>query len=207
MGKTAEKIEAVALKLFAERGYEGTSVRAICEAAGTNVNAVSYHFGGKQALYTAIVDRYSSRRLDAAARIVGEPPRDLADFETRLHLYAEELLASYLAAPELLIVMFAEWQQGFRNYGGGDVTEKLVAEGKLLTDFLTKARHRRLLRKGVDPAIVAGALFERLSNQVRYAEAIEAVYGVSVADPAYRRHWIKQTVDLLLFGAARPKEE
>ena len=44
-------IEA-AMELFAEKGYEGTSVRDLAMAAGVNVAAVSYHFGSKDALYT-----------------------------------------------------------------------------------------------------------------------------------------------------------
>ena len=42
-----------ALQLFAERGYAQTSVRAIAQAAGTNVAAIAYHFGDKARLYTA----------------------------------------------------------------------------------------------------------------------------------------------------------
>ena len=40
-----------AIKLFAEKGYEGTSVRDLATAAGVNVAAVSYHFGSKDELY------------------------------------------------------------------------------------------------------------------------------------------------------------
>jgi AcrR family transcriptional regulator len=42
----------VAIALFAEKGYEGTSVRDLATAAGVNVAAVNYHFGSKDALYT-----------------------------------------------------------------------------------------------------------------------------------------------------------
>lgn len=40
-----------AIALFAEKGYEGTSVRDLATAAGVNVAAVSYHFGSKDELY------------------------------------------------------------------------------------------------------------------------------------------------------------
>src|SRR5882762_8534622 len=40
-----------AMELFAEKGYEGASVRDLAAAAGVNVAAVSYHFGSKDALY------------------------------------------------------------------------------------------------------------------------------------------------------------
>ena len=46
-----ERLIDAAIKLFAEKGYEGTSVRDLATAAGVNVAAVSYHFGSKDTLY------------------------------------------------------------------------------------------------------------------------------------------------------------
>lgn len=50
---TRARLLAAALQLFAERGFVQTSVRAIADAAGTNVAAIAYHFGDKARLYTA----------------------------------------------------------------------------------------------------------------------------------------------------------
>jgi TetR/AcrR family transcriptional regulator, regulator of cefoperazone and chloramphenicol sensitivity len=36
---------------FAEKGFEGATVRSICDRANANIAAVNYHFGGKEALY------------------------------------------------------------------------------------------------------------------------------------------------------------
>jgi TetR/AcrR family transcriptional regulator, upper aerobic nicotinate degradation pathway regulator len=44
------RILRAAKKLFAIHGFDGTSVRQICEEAGANVALVSYHFGGKEKL-------------------------------------------------------------------------------------------------------------------------------------------------------------
>ena len=37
-------------ELFAERGYAGTSIRAIVKKAGVFLSAVNYHFGSKEQL-------------------------------------------------------------------------------------------------------------------------------------------------------------
>ncbi|MBU1352961.1 MAG: CerR family C-terminal domain-containing protein [Gammaproteobacteria bacterium] len=50
---TRARLLAAALQLFSERGFAQASVRAIAEAAGTNVAAIAYHFGDKAGLYTA----------------------------------------------------------------------------------------------------------------------------------------------------------
>lgn len=54
---TAERILAVARRLFARDGFEGTSVRALTREAGANLGAVTYHFESKEALYHEVLDR------------------------------------------------------------------------------------------------------------------------------------------------------
>jgi AcrR family transcriptional regulator len=54
---TRTKILDAAEHLFAERGYRGTSVRAITDLAGANLAAVGYHFGSKAELLAAVVRR------------------------------------------------------------------------------------------------------------------------------------------------------
>ncbi len=49
--ETRERLLEAAGKLFAERGYESTSVRDITAEADCNVASVNYHFGGKENLY------------------------------------------------------------------------------------------------------------------------------------------------------------
>jgi AcrR family transcriptional regulator len=52
-GARANLVRA-ALRLFAEKGYEGASTREICDAAGANLSAIRYYFGDKAGLYRTV---------------------------------------------------------------------------------------------------------------------------------------------------------
>jgi AcrR family transcriptional regulator len=52
---TRERILKAAERLFAERGYDGTSIRAIVAKARVNQAAINYHFDGKDGLYREVL--------------------------------------------------------------------------------------------------------------------------------------------------------
>ena len=52
---TKSRLLEAAGEEFAEKGFEGATVRCICDRAGTNLAAVNYHFGDKEQLYEQAV--------------------------------------------------------------------------------------------------------------------------------------------------------
>jgi AcrR family transcriptional regulator len=82
---TATRLLDAAERIFADEGIEAASVRAITQAAGANIAAVSYHFGSKQDLVVALLERrvtemHDARRplLDAALAASHVTARDIA---------------------------------------------------------------------------------------------------------------------------------
>lgn len=73
---TQERLLDAAERLFAERGFEGTSLRAVTQAAGTSVSAAHYHFGSKRALWGATLRRrvepVNRRRLELLEQCIHE---------------------------------------------------------------------------------------------------------------------------------------
>ncbi|EOX4278415.1 TetR/AcrR family transcriptional regulator [Vibrio cholerae] len=55
---TKEKILDVAEGLFAEYGFNDTSLRTLTSKAGVNLASVNYHFGDKKTLVRAVLNRY-----------------------------------------------------------------------------------------------------------------------------------------------------
>ena len=69
---TRGQILAAAGAEFAERGYDGASVRAIAARAGVNPALISHYFGGKESLFAAVV-RLPFTPDDVFDRVAGAP--------------------------------------------------------------------------------------------------------------------------------------
>jgi AcrR family transcriptional regulator len=67
-------------RLFAERGFDGTSIEEIAAQAGVSKPVVYEHFGGKEGLYAVVVDR-EVERLTAVTVALSEGPYSKPKFE------------------------------------------------------------------------------------------------------------------------------
>ncbi|MYW00503.1 TetR/AcrR family transcriptional regulator [Streptomyces sp. SID3343] len=75
-----EQLIDIGRTLFAERGYDATSVEEIAHKAGVSKPVVYEHFGGKEGLYAVVVDRETSALLDmVTSALTGGHPRELLE--------------------------------------------------------------------------------------------------------------------------------
>jgi AcrR family transcriptional regulator len=124
---TTERILDAAERLFAEHGFEGTSIRAIVDSAKVNLAAIHYHFKSKEALLEAVLTRRISIVTDArlekleAAEAAAAPRSPSVD----------EILRAFIAPT----VEFAQ-----RNEAGATFVQlmsRMFTEPRFsLTDFL-----------------------------------------------------------------------
>ncbi|TDE07461.1 TetR/AcrR family transcriptional regulator [Jiangella asiatica] len=66
-----EQLLDVGRALFAERGFDGTSIEEISARAGVSKPVVYEHFGGKEGLYAVVVDREMEGLLDRITTALG----------------------------------------------------------------------------------------------------------------------------------------
>ena len=102
---TKERILDAAERLFADHGFPATSMRDITQEAGVNLAAVNYHFGSKEALLIAAVERSTApvnrarlERLDALETAAGDAPVE-----------TEQIVRAFLTP---LFEKWCEWGQG-----------------------------------------------------------------------------------------------
>jgi AcrR family transcriptional regulator len=144
---TRERLLQSATRLFADNGYRGASVRDICNLAGANPGAVSYHFGGKRQLYRAVLrraaagladmgpvadddtgDREPISVLDALRRVLGRTQSD--DAATRL-LLRDLADGGTVAVESLTPPLRTAFEQLATALGHGD-NPRASGEGRLL---------------------------------------------------------------------------
>ena len=94
---TRERIAEAAGEIFAERGFDGTTVRDICQRAGANVAAVNYYFGDKQRLYIEAVVRAHRWRMEQAPL---PEWTDAAPAETKLADFITTFIRRVRSGPE-----------------------------------------------------------------------------------------------------------
>lgn len=76
-----EQLLDVGRSLFAQRGFDATSVEEIAQTAGVSKPVVYEHFGGKEGLYAVVVDREMSGLLEAVTGALSSSghPRELLE--------------------------------------------------------------------------------------------------------------------------------
>jgi AcrR family transcriptional regulator len=75
-----EQLLDIGCTIFADKGFEGTSVEEIASRAGVSKPVVYEHFGGKEGLYAVVVDREMRRLLDmVTSALTAGHPRELLE--------------------------------------------------------------------------------------------------------------------------------
>jgi len=146
---TRERIMKAAERLFAERGYDGTSIRAIVAKARVNQAAINYHFDGKDGLYREVL-RAAFRALTANqlahAREVDAMPREAALCE-----FIRRQLHPLMGRDEFSRHMrIFNWETVrptpvFRNLVSEEATPFMGLAADLVRRFLPEADQRTLM--------------------------------------------------------------
>jgi len=103
-GGTRERIREIALELFAEQGYEKTSLREIAERLGVTKAALYYHFRSKEDIVRSFIEDYRAELEKVIAWGASQPRTP----ETRA-----EILARYadIVSEQLAVIRFMEQNQ------------------------------------------------------------------------------------------------
>ncbi|MFI6392955.1 TetR/AcrR family transcriptional regulator [Nonomuraea sp. NPDC050547] len=77
---TRDRVLTVARRLFAEQGYEGTSIETVLQETGLSRGALYHHYSGKDALFEAVLEQVETSvgvRLMEAVKGIADPAEAL----------------------------------------------------------------------------------------------------------------------------------
>ncbi|MEV5177227.1 TetR/AcrR family transcriptional regulator [Streptomyces flaveolus] len=99
---TRDRILRVAAEIFAEKGYHGTGVAELGDAAGIRRGALYYHIGSKEDLLYDLSKRHVEEALERGRKVVES---DLRPIEKLRALVREHLAALVARRSEVTVVM------------------------------------------------------------------------------------------------------
>jgi AcrR family transcriptional regulator len=173
-GGTREKIQQIALELFAEQGYDKTSLREIAERLEVTKAALYYHFRTKDDIVASLFDDYIAEidRIVGWARSQGEPTNEIRREIVRRY-------AAILNEPGAGIIKFIQGNQStMRELKIGQrLAEHFTAVSDLLIDKSTplKTQIKSAMAMGMLHIGIFAPISIDATPEERKAAALEAV--------------------------------
>ena len=91
-----EHIISSAIELFAERGFEGTSIRDLAAKADVNIAMVNYYFGSKYKLFEAMVVQKASYMREKLEEIANDKSKsEIEKMDTVIEAYVNRILSQH----------------------------------------------------------------------------------------------------------------
>lgn len=125
--RTRQRLLDAAREVFSEFGYNGASVRQIVSRAGTNVAAVNYHFGGKDALYKEVLASVTATISDDMSTALEHPDVD-QDPLAVIHGFARRRIRSGLKRRQFVPPRLIGWELISPKLGIRSMLEGHIAE-------------------------------------------------------------------------------
>lgn len=200
---TRAKIIEAAGQLFAEKGFNGVTVRDIVKKAGTHLSALNYHFKTKEALYREV--------LLEACKIVSislEEQRHLEQLEPReaMFLFVKESLKVYdkqrASNWQTVIITREYWEQG--PIFGEVVHEFFKPE----MDFIARIAGKIVDQPhdSIQVRFAVIGLFGLLDTFGLYGHLIDAI-APGLMEHGRKADWFAKQITHLVIEAANPSSQ
>lgn len=111
------RILEAATTLFAQKGFDGTSIREICKKANVNLCMISYYWGGKQELYNGIIENLLEKQIEYSKGFLdlNKNPKDMSIDEctSLLTTIADKFVDFFYTniSSDLIILLLKEQQR------------------------------------------------------------------------------------------------
>ena len=156
-----------AIELFAEKGFEGSSIRDLAAKADVNVAMVNYYFGSKDKLFEALVEYKASfmrGRLDEI-----ENNSKLSEIE-KIDAIIESYVERLLSQPLFHRIIYQELLMGEREVMHKNIISMFTKNTLTLRNIIEQGIKKKVFKK-VDPELTMATIIGTI-NQVMLSKAM-----------------------------------
>ena len=166
-----DKLLAAGTMMFAAKGFAGVSIRELATAAGVNSSLISYHFGGKEGLYEAVITAQYERLIVKFEAIASST----SSVEEKIRLYADVIRRNHTEDQPLM----ARLVQGELSSPTACM-EKVLRKytfriAQIVSDVLRQGIQSGSFRQDVDPVLAALSLAGMLNFYFILREVTKAI--------------------------------
>ena len=156
MNKTKRKIFETAMQLFADKGYEATSIEEITATVGVAKGTLYYHFSSKEEIFNFLVEE-GMKLLKNSIQIKTDKVSSYIDKIRAIILIQIKVIVKY----ESLITMWGKEERNKRSrqyvFEYLNIVEKIVREGIEKGEIIDR-----------DPEVIASEIFSLTSSCLIY---------------------------------------
>jgi AcrR family transcriptional regulator len=195
---TREALLEEAKKLFCENGFDGTSVRDICQSANVNVSSIKYHFGDKEGLYRECFKEYGISRLSSTNKILMKT-NSKNEFHSMMVKFCHDFIEANIEKMHILKLITREIES--ENPMIEDIFQDTLL--KIFNNFanvIEEGKKSGLIKKNVDPIILTSAFFHTLTMNLKLDHIGKKHFQRTLKNKEYRKHFINNLIAIFFDG-------
>ena len=146
----------VARKLFAEKGYEGTSTRDLAKASDLNISMISYYFGSKEGLYKAVLTEFAQQahaKMKPLFSDLDVEKFDKKNFEKVMHAILSGMLPMKAKNPEISVLLQREMMAGL-PYAKEIFDQYFTNMVEQVVSVIALAQKKKIVRPDINPYVL-----------------------------------------------------
>ena len=185
-------------KLFAQRGYKATTVRAIAQDADIAFSAIAYHFKGKEGILLSIINGINEDIGPNTFAILDAQINTKEELEIRLKIFMNDILVLGIKNWETVKILLTESYELSKLQEVSSMSNYMLST---LTQFFKRAKKNKMIKKNISQDLLADHILSLLMDQILHWPAKKEIEKLDLTKKYNREKWVNATVDLLFHGS------
>ncbi|MEP6700243.1 MAG: TetR family transcriptional regulator [Bacteroidota bacterium] len=180
------QIMDAAEKLFAAKGFDGTSVRDISETAGVNLSMISYYFGSKEKLFEAMFAyRTEFFKLQLESMLQNKELAPMEKMEQLIDQYILRLTNQQCFHR----IMVREQMTSNNEFIAGQIHALKIRNQALIKQLIEDGQAKRVFKQDIDIPLMMMTMFGTVSQLVTTQHFYKETNGLqSLTEEEFQQH-------------------